>query len=162
MSDTETGANEPHTEDAPTDSEEPDPEPVNWEAAQAGFAKRQQQRRELEVAMPEQNGVAVFVVRGLRQEERDDVESAAVPANQKRRQRRNGGGGDVDLSNLDMSAVREKILEYGLEEGPPGFNPAREDHRAQIPPGVKDELVDEIEDLSSLDVAERETFQAGG
>jgi hypothetical protein len=58
--------------------------------------------------------------------------------------------------------VKDTIMKHGVVAGPDGFKPHREDHRKQLPPGVKDQLVDEIEDMSSLDVVEREQFQEVG
>lgn len=156
-------SSEPDTPaDAGTTDEQHDKEEresLDWQEAQARFTKRQQERRELAVDFGD--AVAEFTVRGLDDEEQQEVEQAAVPKNQKRRQRRGSDGG-VDLSQIDTAAVKNTILKHGIVSGPEGFKPHREDHRKQLPPGVKDQLVEAIEDLSSLDVVEREKFQEVG
>lgn len=163
MSESEQPADAGTTDDAPTDNSEEQAgeqrDTLDWQETQARISKRQQARRELAVDFGD--GIAVFTIRGLDDEEQQEVEQAAVPDNQKRRQRRQGGGG-VDLSSIDTAAVKDTILKYGIVAGPDGFKPHREDHRKQLPPGVKDQLVDEIEDLGSLDVAERDQFQEVG
>lgn len=166
MSESEQPADAGTTDDAPTDEQQHGDDAsgeqratLDWQETQARISKRQQARRELAVDFGD--GIAVFTIRGLDDEEQQEVEQAAVPNNQKRRQRRNGGGG-VDLSSIDTAAVKDTILKFGIVSGPDGFKPHREDHRKQLPPGVKDQLVDEIEDLGSLDVAEREQFQEVG
>lgn len=162
MSESEQPADAGTTDDAPTDEQqqagEQQKDTLDWQETQARISKRQQARRELAVDFGD--GLAVFTIRGLDDEEQQEVEQAAVPNNQKRRQRRQGGG--VDLSSIDTAAVKDTILKYGIVSGPDGFKPHREDHRKQLPPGVKDQLVDEIEDLGSLDVAERDQFQEVG
>lgn len=160
-SEPDTPADAGTTDDVPTGDEEKtdERESLNWQEAQARFTKRQQERRELAVDFGD--AVAEFTIRGLDDEEQQDVEQAAVPKNQKRRQRRGGDGG-VDLSQIDTAAVKNTILKHGIVSGPDGFKPHREDHRKQLPPGVKDQLVDAIEELSSLDVVEREKFQEMG
>lgn len=146
-------------EDSPADAGTTDEQPpvLDWEATQAKIAKRQEERREVFADFGD--GVAPFVLRGLDDDERTEAEQAAVSDNQQRRQRR---GAEPDLSDMDTGAIKDTILKYGIVAGPDGFKPHREDHRKQLPPGVKDQLVDEIEDLSSLDVVEREQFQEMG
>jgi len=167
MSDAEQPADAGTTDDAPTDEQTADaatgdaqpPQELDWTQAQARMTKRQEERRELAVDF--EDGIAVFTVRGLDDDEQQEVEQAAVPKNQKRRQRRGQGDG-VDLSSIDTAAVKDTILKHGIVAGPDGFKPHREDHRKALPPGVKDQLVDEIEDMGSLDVVERESFQEVG
>lgn len=161
MSESEQPADAGTTDDEATDEQPAEqPDTLDWQETQARISKRQQARRELAVDFGD--GIAVFTIRGLDDEEQQEVEQAAVPKNQKRRQRRGGGGGGVDLSSIDTAAVKDTILKFGIVSGPDGFKPHREDHRKQLPPGVKDQLVDEIEDLGSLDVAERDQFQEVG
>lgn len=151
---------DPGTTEEQLDEQTEERETLDWQQAQARFTKRQQERVELAVDFGD--AVAMFTVRGLDDDEQQEVEQAAVPKNQKRRQRRGGGGDGVDLSQIDTAAVKNTILKHGIVSGPDGFKPHREDHRKQLPPGVKDQLVDEIEDLSSLDVVERDKFQEMG
>jgi len=127
-------------------------EELDWTETQARFTKRQEERRELAVDFGD--AVAWFTVRGLDDEQQREAERAAVSSGRKGQRR----GGDPDLSDIDTAAVKDTILKHGITEGPDGFKPHREDHRKQLAPGVKDQLVEEIEELSSLDVVEREQF----
>lgn len=146
--------------DEETTDAEQSVEEVSWNEAQAHFAERQNETRELAVDLGG-GKLASFTVRGLDDDERSEVEQAAVSVNQnqRRKQRRRGDGGEVDI---DSQAMKATMLQYGIVSGPAGFKSHREDHLQQIPPGVKDEIVDEIEDLSSLDVVERDSFQEVG
>jgi hypothetical protein len=153
MTDADTTAGSPATDpDAqPTDDPVEKVEEVSWDEAQAHFAERKNETRDLAADLGG-GRIATFTVRGLDDDEQADVEQASV--NVKRKKRRRG----EDEINLDSQAMKDTMLKYGIVSGPDGFKPHREDHRQQLPPGVKDELVDEIEDLSSLDVAERDQF----
>lgn len=209
MSDSDTGANEPHDSDieqysdtnnadqegqGDQDQPEPDvrtsepvdrdqdqdlegeqegeqetPVEVNWQQAQSGFRQRQNERRELLVELPpdadvdadQETGevpVAKFTLRGLDRDEQDDVERRAANL-QSSKGRRQRSGGDVDV---DTGKIRDMLLEFGIDDGPPGFKPHRKDHRDSLPPGVADRFVDEIEAMSSLEVSERDAFQGVG
>jgi hypothetical protein len=128
-----------------------DQQELDWDAATAGFAKQRDQRKTVGVEIPGA-GVATFTLRGLRRDERDEVEKQAASVSQ-------GRGGEVEI---DTGAMRRTMLQYGIVSGPDGFNPDREDHLDQLPPGVQDELVEIVEEMSTLTVAERDGFQTVG
>lgn len=128
-------------------------ESLSWEEAASGFQRQLDQRRTVGVEIPEM-GVAEFTLRGLSREERDEVERKA--ANVSRKGRR-----DAEVE-VDTGAIRRTMLKYGIVSGPEGFKPQREDHLDALPPGVQDELVDIVEDMSTLSVEERDGFQKVG
>jgi hypothetical protein len=128
-----------------------DQQELDWDAATAGFAKQRDQRKTVGVEIPGA-GVATFTLRGLRRDERDEVEKQAASVSQ-------GRGGEVEI---DTGAMRRTMLQYGIVSGPDGFNSDREDHLDQLPPGVQDELVEIVEEMSTLTVAERDGFQTVG
>jgi hypothetical protein len=99
-------------------------------------------------------GVAEFTLRGLTREERDEVEREAANVNR-------NGRRDAEVE-VDTGAIRQTMLQYGIVSGPEGFKPQREDHLDALPPGVQDELVDIIENMSTLSVEERDGFQEMG
>lgn len=133
--------------------DERDEESLTWEEAASGFQQRLQERRTVGVEIPDL-GVAEFTLRGLTREERDDVEQAAASVD-----RRGRGEPQVEV---DTGTIRQKMLEHGVVEGPEGFEPGREDHIQMLPPGVQDELVDVVEELSTLSVEERDGFPEMG
>ena len=139
-----------HTE---VQDEKRDGESLTWEEAADGFERHREQRRTVGVELPEV-GVAEFTLRGLTREERDDVEQSAASVD-----RRGRGEPEVEV---DTGVIRRKMLEYGVVEGPEGFDATREDHLDVLPPGVQDELVDVIEELSTLSVKERDGFPEMG
>lgn len=128
-------------------------ETVSWDEAASGFQRQLEQRRTVGVEIPDV-GVAEFTLRGLSREERDEVERKA--ANVSRKGRR-----DAEVE-VDTGAIRRTMLKYGIVSGPEGFKPRREDHLDRLPPGVQDELVDIVEDMSTLSVEERDGFQKVG
>ena len=136
MSQSSDGANEPHDDAQADEHTDETRDTLEWEEAAAGFAERKSERREVEVEIPDM-GVAVFVVRGLKEHEREEVENESVK----------------------MTAMRNTMLKHGIVEGPPGFKPEREDHLQQIPVSVKERLVDEIESIGKLETKTRESFR---
>lgn len=149
-------------QDAQSDESSPAPstgadddadQPLDWAAAADAFQRQQEQRRTVGVEVPDA-GVAEFTLRGLTRKERDDVEQSAATVQQTGR-----GEPEVDV---DTGVIRRKMLEYGIVEGPDGFDPSRADHVDALPPGVQDELVDIVEEMSSLTVEERDGFQKVG
>lgn len=140
--------------DAGTASDGDDPSrKLSWEEAAAGFEKQRQQRKSADVEIPGM-GIATFVLRALTQEERDQVERKATSVRQ-------NGRRDADVE-VNAKAIRHEMLKHGVVEGPEGFKPHREDHLGLIPPGVQDELVEIIDDMSSLAVEEYDSFQEMG
>lgn len=139
-----------------TDESEVQPaqqESLSWDEAASGFERQLDQRRTVGVEIPEM-GVAEFTLRGLTREERDEVEREAANVNRKGRR-------DAEVE-VDTGAIRQTMLQYGIVSGPEGFKPQREDHLDALPPGVQDELVDIIENMSTLSVEERDGFQEMG
>lgn len=126
---------------------------VSWDEAASGFQRQLEQRRTVGVEIPDV-GVAEFTLRGLSREERDEVERKAANVNRKGRR-------DAEVE-VDTGAIRQTMLKYGIVSGPEGFKPQREDHLDRLPPGVQDELVDIVEDMSTLSVEERDGFQKVG
>ncbi|NEU57105.1 hypothetical protein [Halorussus sp. MSC15.2] len=126
---------------------------LSWDEAASGFERQLEQRRTVGVEIPEM-GVAEFTLRGLSREERDEVEQKAANVNRKGRR-------DTEVE-VDTGAIRQTMLKYGIVSGPEGFKPQREDHLDALPPGVQDELVDIVEDMSTLSVEERDGFQEMG
>lgn len=126
---------------------------LSWDEAASGFQRQLEQRRTVGVEIPEL-GVAEFTLRGLSREERDEVERKAANVNRKGRR-------DAEVE-VDTGAIRRTMLKYGIVSGPEGFKPQREDHLGKLPPGVQDELVDIVEDMSTLSVEERDGFQKVG
>lgn len=141
------------TDDTDATEEQHDDDALTWEEAASGFQRRREERRTVGVEIPDV-GVAQFTLRGLTREERDEVEQAAATVDQR-------GRGDPEVE-VDTGAIRRKMLEYGIVEGPEGFKPGREDHLDVLPPGVQDELVDVVEELSTLSVEEYDGFQEMG
>jgi|GEM_PF-3583638 len=142
-----------HDSDKTAVSNDEEQETLDWEAAASGFQQRLAERRTIGVEIPDM-GVAEFTLRGLDREERDEVERAAASVDRH-------GRGEPEVA-VDTAALRQRMLEYGIVDGPDGFKPAREDHLDALPPGVQDELVDVVEELSTLSVEERDGFQEMG
>lgn len=126
---------------------------LSWDEAASGFERQLDERRTVGVDIPDM-GVAEFTLRGLSREERDEVEQKAANVNRKGRR-------DAEVQ-VDTGAIRQTMLKYGIVSGPDGFKPQREDHVDKLPPGVQDELVDIVEDMSTLSVEERDGFQKVG
>lgn len=126
---------------------------LSWEEAASGFEQRLEERRTIGVELPGL-GVAEFTLRGLSRDERDEVEQAAASVNR-------SGRRDADVQ-VDTTAIRETMLQHGIVSGPEGFKPKRSDHLDRIPPGVQDEMVEIIEELSTLSVEEYDGFQEMG
>ncbi|WP_135851302.1 hypothetical protein [Halorussus salinus] len=137
---------------SPDESRDAD-ETLSWDEAASGFERQLEQRRTVGVEVPEM-GVAEFTLRGLSREERDEVEQQAASVER-------NGRRDAQVE-VDTGAIRRTMLKYGIVSGPEGFKPQREDHLDALPPGVQDELVDLVEDMSTLSVEERDGFQAMG
>ena len=146
--------NADHDTDAQIDKQQAQPEEsLSWDEAATGFQKHREERRTVGVEIPDR-GVAEFTLRGLTRDERDQVEQAAASVERT-------GRGDPEVK-VDTGAIRRKMLEFGIDEGPDGFRATREDHLDVLPPGVQDELVDVIEELSTLSVEEYDGFQEMG
>lgn len=159
------GANEPHDGAQADGDDETTVREVEWTEAQAGFRNQLEQRREVAVEIPGlasdgETAIATFELRPLEQDEQDEAEQAAAKVRRQDRARGRGGG-DPEI-DVDTSALRDVFLKYGIVRGPDGFKPHREDHRAALPAKVKDRLVEEIDDMSSLDVVEKDAFPGVG
>lgn len=126
---------------------------LSWDEAASGFERQLEQRRTVGVEIPDM-GIAEFTLRGLSREERDEVEREAANVNRKGRR-------DAEVE-VDTGAIRRTMLKFGIVSGPDGFKPQREDHLDRLPPGVQDELVEIVEEMSTLSVEERDGFQKVG
>lgn len=84
----------------------------------------------------------------LTEEERREIENAAVSIETKRNEEK--------LSH-DSAAAKDKIIELGVVEGPPGFENRKAQRRA-IPDHTKDRLSSAIDDFSEMPSEVREGF----
>lgn len=136
-----------------TVAEQDENDSLSWDEAASGFEQRLEERRTIGVEIPGL-GVAEFTLRGLSRDERDEVEQAAASVSR-------SGRRDADVE-VDTTAIRETMLQHGIVAGPDGFKPQRSDHLDRVPPGVQDEMVEIIEELSTLSVEEYDGFQEMG
>ena len=157
------------TESDTTDAEvQPDEEAeetvveASWQETQAAIEQRRNETRELAVELDhdEETGetlVATFTVKALDKAEEEEVERVAeqnTKVNRAQRRRRN----EEPEVEQEMEPVYDKFIELGVVDGPDGFKPHREDHREQLPLNVKKQIADEVNDMSSLTVTDRQAF----
>lgn len=93
-------------------------------------------------------GETTWKYRMLTEEERREVENAAVKIETKR---------NKEEITHDSAAAKNKLIELGVVEGPPGFE-NREPQRKAIPDHIKEHLSTAIDEFSEMPSEVREGF----
>lgn len=154
MSETDTGANEPH--DDAQDGEEKTI--TSLEEAQAAFEDVNERRETRAYRIPG-HGTVEFTVRGLKADESDRIESIAAREQQKAEHRSRTGTTD----DMDIWPVRRQQLEYGIVSSSiDDFRPTREDHLRMLPKHVQNDLFLAIDELGELETEVRDGFRSSG
>lgn len=157
MSESEDGANEPHTDAQTGDETETI---TSMDQAREAFAHVEQRRQTRSYSIPG-FGDVTFTARALTSDERDDVESIASQQQSKADQRTRTGADGSD--KMDIWPVKRTQLEHGIVDSSiDDFRPHREDHIRMLPTHVQEDLFMAIDDLGELDTEVRDGFQGMG
>lgn len=167
MSDSDTGANEPHDDEqhgaeAQTGDSAETETITDLTEAQQRFKQLEQRRetRRYDVSGPgDEPEYVTFTVRALRADERDAVESVAAREQQKADGRsRTGQSGDMDIWTVKRAQLEHGIVDSSLE----GFSPNREDHLKSLPTSIQDDLFTAIDELGQIEKEVVDGFQGMG
>lgn len=146
---------EPTTEEnrAANDADASDgEEELSFQAAVGHWEEQQNSTKSITLPVRNSNGDAVGSVtwryRMLTEEERREAEQAAISIEQSR---------NKEEINTDSGALKDKLIEHGVVDGPEGYENKRA-HRGAIPDHQKEPLADAIDSFSEMPEEVREGF----
>jgi len=143
-----TEANRAEIEDAGGEGEEE----LSFQQAVGHWEEQQSTHKRITLPVRNSNGETVgevtFRYRMLSEEQRREAEQAAVNIETSR---------NKEEVTTDSGALKNKLIEHGVVDGPEGFNNKRA-HRAAMPDHIKEPLANAIDEFSEMPEEVREGF----
>ena len=127
-------------------------EELSFQQAVGHWEEQQSTHKSMTLPVRDKNGEPVgevlFRYRMLSEEERREAEQAAINVETSR---------NKEEVTTDSGALKNKLIEHGVVDGPEGFENKRA-HRKAMPDHIKEPLADAIDSFSEMPEEVREGF----